>query len=70
VSACGRTATFAWVHSQLETFGRGAQIPRRQSPAAGLSGRVTLLLENYRDLEGRYDKLVSIEMIEVVGHQF
>jgi cyclopropane-fatty-acyl-phospholipid synthase len=38
--------------------------------AAGLSGRVTLLLEDYRDLAGRYDKLVSIEMIEAVGHQF
>jgi cyclopropane-fatty-acyl-phospholipid synthase len=28
---------------------------------------VTLLLEDYRDLAGRYDKLVSIEMIEAVG---
>lgn len=38
--------------------------------AAGLGERVTLLLEDYRDLEGRYDKLVSIEMIEAIGHQF
>ena len=38
--------------------------------AAGLSDRVTLLLDDYRDLRGRYDKLVSIEMIEAVGHQF
>lgn len=36
----------------------------------GLSDRVTLLLEDYRDLEGQYDKLVSIEMIEAVGHEF
>jgi cyclopropane-fatty-acyl-phospholipid synthase len=35
--------------------------------AAGLSDRVTVLLEDYRDLTGRYDKLVSIEMIEAVG---
>jgi cyclopropane-fatty-acyl-phospholipid synthase len=35
--------------------------------AAGLSDRVTVLLEDYRDLRGRYDKLVSIEMIEAVG---
>jgi cyclopropane-fatty-acyl-phospholipid synthase len=36
---------------------------------AGLSDRVTVLLEDYRDLRGRYDKLVSIEMIEAVGWQ-
>jgi cyclopropane-fatty-acyl-phospholipid synthase len=38
--------------------------------AAGLQGRVTVLLQDYRDLEGRYDKLVSVEMIEAVGHQY
>ena len=38
-------------------------------PAAGLADRVTLLLEDYRDLRGRYDKLVSIEMIEAIGHR-
>jgi cyclopropane-fatty-acyl-phospholipid synthase len=36
----------------------------------GLGGRITLLLEDYRDLKGSYDKLVSIEMIEAVGAQF
>jgi cyclopropane-fatty-acyl-phospholipid synthase len=36
---------------------------------AGLEGRVTVLLEDYRDLRGSYDKLVSIEMIEAVGWQ-
>ena len=34
---------------------------------AGLDDRVTLLLEDYRDLVGTYDKLVSIEMIEAIG---
>ena len=38
--------------------------------AAGLEDRITLKLEDYRDLEGEYDKLVSIEMIEAVGYQF
>ncbi len=38
--------------------------------AAGLADRVTVLLDDYRDLRGRYDKLVSIEMIEAVGHDF
>jgi cyclopropane-fatty-acyl-phospholipid synthase len=37
--------------------------------AAGLQDRVTVLMEDYRDLRGRYDKLVSIEMIEAVGWQ-
>jgi cyclopropane-fatty-acyl-phospholipid synthase len=37
---------------------------------AGLDDRVTVLLSDYRDLEGTYDKLVSIEMIEAVGHQY
>jgi cyclopropane-fatty-acyl-phospholipid synthase len=35
--------------------------------AAGLEDRVTVVLQDYRDLRGRYDKLVSIEMIEAVG---
>jgi cyclopropane-fatty-acyl-phospholipid synthase len=37
--------------------------------AAGLGDRVTVLLEDYRDLRGSYSKLVSIEMIEAVGWQ-
>jgi cyclopropane-fatty-acyl-phospholipid synthase len=37
---------------------------------AGLADRVTVLLQDYRDLEGRYDRLVSIEMIEAIGHQY
>ncbi|PTT49466.1 SAM-dependent methyltransferase [Aeromonas sp. HMWF014] len=36
----------------------------------GLGDRITLLLEDYRKLEGTFDKLVSIEMIEAVGHAF
>ena len=42
---------------------------RRRIERAGLSDRVTLLLKDYRDLSGRYDKLVSIEMIEAIGHE-
>lgn len=39
----------------------------RRIQQAGLSDRVSLLLRDYRDLEGRYDKLVSIEMVEAIG---
>lgn len=37
---------------------------------AGLGDRITLLQRDYRELEGSYDRLVSIEMIEAVGHRF
>ena len=37
---------------------------------AGLEDKITLLFQDYRDLDGRFDKLVSIEMIEAVGHEF
>jgi cyclopropane-fatty-acyl-phospholipid synthase len=37
---------------------------------AGLEDRVTVLSKDYRDLEGQYDKLVSLEMIEAVGWQY
>jgi len=43
---------------------------RERVARAGLGDRVTLLLKDYRDLEGQYDKLVSIEMVEAVGHKF
>jgi cyclopropane-fatty-acyl-phospholipid synthase len=36
----------------------------------GLQDQVTVLLEDYRELTGTYDKLVSIEMIEAVGWQY
>lgn len=38
--------------------------------AAGLENQITVLLEDYRDLKGKYDKLVSIEMIEAVGRRY
>ncbi len=46
------------------------QFAARRIKAAGLEDRITLLKKDYRDLKGNFDKLVSIEMIEAVGHQF
>ena len=43
---------------------------RARVAAEGLQDLVTVLCEDYRHLSGSYDKLVSIEMIEAVGHQF
>jgi len=45
-------------------------LARERIEQAGLSDQITVLLEDYRDLIGSYDKLVSIEMVEAVGHQF
>jgi cyclopropane-fatty-acyl-phospholipid synthase len=42
---------------------------RKWVRAAGVADRVTVLCEDYRDLRGRYEKLVSIEMIEAVGYR-
>jgi cyclopropane-fatty-acyl-phospholipid synthase len=46
---------------------RQFDLARTRIQAAGVGDKVTLLDVDYRDLEGRYDKLVSIEMIEAVG---
>jgi len=43
---------------------------QRRIEEQGLQDRITLLLQDYRDLTGAYDKLVSIEMVEAVGHRF
>ena len=43
---------------------------QRRVEAAGLSDKITLLKQDYRELAGQYDKLVSIEMIEAVGHEY
>ncbi|WP_099023559.1 class I SAM-dependent methyltransferase [Mycolicibacterium palauense] len=45
-------------------------LARRRVAAAGLSDRVDIDLCDYRDVEGRYDAVISVEMIEAVGYQF
>ena len=49
---------------------RQFELAERRVREAGLSERVRLLLSDYRDLAGTYDRLVSIEMIEAVGHTY
>ncbi|MDO9205911.1 MAG: cyclopropane-fatty-acyl-phospholipid synthase family protein [Methylotenera sp.] len=46
------------------------QLAKEMVEEAGLSDKITLLLDDYRHLSGQFDKLVSIEMIEAVGYQF
>jgi cyclopropane-fatty-acyl-phospholipid synthase len=46
------------------------QFSKNRIKTAGLEDRIVLLKKDYRDLSGKFDKLVSIEMIEAVGHQY
>jgi cyclopropane-fatty-acyl-phospholipid synthase len=43
---------------------------QRRVALAGLDNQIEVLFEDYRDLQGQYDKLVSIEMIEAVGPKY
>ncbi len=42
----------------------------RRIEEEGLGDRITLLKQDYRELAGRFDRLISVEMIEAVGHQY
>jgi cyclopropane-fatty-acyl-phospholipid synthase len=42
----------------------------RRVAEAGLAGRIGVQLRDFRDIEGRYDKIVSIEMLEAIGHGY
>ncbi|ABC22710.1 SAM-dependent methyltransferase [Rhodospirillum rubrum] len=44
-----------------------AALARERVRAAGLQDRVTILLKDYRDLDGRFDRVVSVGMLEHVG---
>lgn len=45
-------------------------LARRRVSAAGLDERIDVQFCDYRELTGQYDKLVSIEMLEAVGHGY
>ncbi|MEX0850745.1 MAG: cyclopropane-fatty-acyl-phospholipid synthase family protein, partial [Gaiellaceae bacterium] len=46
-----------------------AELARERTATAGLSGRVTILEEDYREHRGSYTKLASIEMLEAIGER-
>jgi cyclopropane-fatty-acyl-phospholipid synthase len=46
------------------------ELARRRIEDAGLADRVQVDLLDYRAVDGRYDAVVSVEMIEAVGHEF
>jgi cyclopropane-fatty-acyl-phospholipid synthase len=46
------------------------EVATRRVASAGLSDRVKVVLQDFRGIEGVYDKVVSIEMIEAIGHGY
>jgi cyclopropane-fatty-acyl-phospholipid synthase len=68
-----------WGELAMRAAARGAQVTtltisteqaefaNRRIAAAGLTGRVDILLKDYRQVSGRFDAVVSVEMIEAVG---
>jgi cyclopropane-fatty-acyl-phospholipid synthase len=59
------------VHVTTVTISREqARLAEERVHAAGLSERVQVLTLDYRALSGTYDKLVSVEMLEAVGHEY
>jgi cyclopropane-fatty-acyl-phospholipid synthase len=49
--------------------GRQLEFARERIKQQGLDGKVSLALRDYRQVQGRYDAIVSIEMIEAVGEE-
>src|SRR6266849_495312 len=50
--------------------GKQLEFARQRLQHAGLADRVDLQFRDYRDIEGRYDHIVSIEMVEAVGERY
>ncbi len=46
------------------------RVATQRAKESSAAGRLNIVKSDYRELTGRYDKLVSIEMIEAVGHQY
>jgi cyclopropane-fatty-acyl-phospholipid synthase len=64
--AAGRGATVRTVTLSREQRDRAAS----RMAAAGCADRVSVELADYRELRGRYDAVVSVEMIEAVGAEY
>jgi cyclopropane-fatty-acyl-phospholipid synthase len=60
----GCTVTSATISRQQH------DLAERRIAEAGLHDRIDVVLSDYRDLEGRYDAIVSIEMFEAVGEDY
>ncbi|MET9606923.1 cyclopropane-fatty-acyl-phospholipid synthase family protein [Streptomyces sp. NPDC006512] len=71
-----------WGELALRAAARGAEVvtltlsaeqrdlAERRIAEAGLADRVTVRLQDYREAEGTYDAVVSVEMVEAVGADY
>jgi cyclopropane-fatty-acyl-phospholipid synthase len=71
-----------WGELSIRAAARGAQVrsitlsaeqqrlARQRVAAAGFADRVDIELCDYRDADGRYDSVLSVEMVEAVGYRF
>jgi cyclopropane-fatty-acyl-phospholipid synthase len=66
VRAASRGATV----TALTLSDEQAALARERARRAGVAGRVDVQLRDYRDVDGQYDAIVSVEMIEAVGHEY
>ena len=65
-------AIAAWSGADVEGITLSAEqlaVARRRAEAAGLANRVRFSLTDYRDVVGRYDRIVSVGMFEHVGRE-
>jgi cyclopropane-fatty-acyl-phospholipid synthase len=69
-AACSKLALKPDQHLLEIGTGWGGLATQERIARAGLTDRITLLKDDYRDVRGQFDALVSIEMIEAVGHQY
>ncbi len=67
---CIRAAARGAVVRSVTLSAEQQQLARRRVAAAGLSDRVAVELLDYRDVDGCYDAVISVEMIEAVGYHF
>jgi len=74
---CGWGGFSAWAAREIGCHVTAVTISKRQYDhatarvaAAGLSQHVDVRLQDYRDLRGRYDRIISIEMLEAVGERY
>jgi cyclopropane-fatty-acyl-phospholipid synthase len=67
---CLRAATRGAQVRSITLSAEQRQLATARVAAAGLSDRVDIELLDYRDVEGTYDAVVSVEMIEAVGYHF
>jgi len=66
VRAARRGAT---VHS-VTLSSKQLELAEQRVAEAGYSDQVSIELSDYRDVQGTYDAIISVEMIEAVGHEY